>query len=81
MNQIEKIFRKLDKKHRELFLLLMQQIEKDYRKVPDLKMLSSSQNYFRVRVGKYRLIFEICKNGKIIFHRLSKRDDNTYKNL
>lgn len=81
MDQIEKILRKLNKKHRKLFLLLMQQIERDYTKVPGLKMLSVSQNYFRVRAGRYRLIFEICKDGSIIFHRLSKRDDNTYKNL
>lgn len=81
MNQIEKILKKLDKKHRVLFLLLMRQIENDYTKVPNLKLLSGSRNYFRVRVGKYRLIFEISKNRQIIFHRLSKRDDNTYKNM
>lgn len=80
MDQIEKILKKLSKKEREAFLLLMFQLKKDYEKIPGIKKLSGYKNIYRVRVGKYRIIFKSKdKYAEII--RISKRNEQTYKNL
>ena len=81
MNKIEKFIRKLNRKEQDLFLLLFLQLEQDYKKVPGLKKLTNKKCHYRIRIGKYRLIFKV-KNGK--YHeiiKISKRDERTYKNF
>jgi mRNA-degrading endonuclease RelE of RelBE toxin-antitoxin system len=80
MDQIVKFLRKLNKKERQVFLLLMEQIKKDYRSVPQLKSLIGKKNWFRVRVGRYRIIFEV-KKGNVDIRKISKRDDQTYSDF
>lgn len=78
MNKIEKFLRKLSQKDQEAFLLLMYQIKKDFRKVPGLKKLTEMRNSYRVRVGRYRMIFKVTKKD-IEFVKITKRDERTYK--
>lgn len=78
MNKIEKFLRGLNRDEQEVFLLLMQQLEKDHTKVPGIKKLSGYKNLFRIRIGRYRLIFSAEKNKTEII-RITKRDENTYK--
>jgi len=80
MDKIQKFLNKLSSKELSIFLLIMEQIKKDYKKVPHIRKLVGKDYMYRVRIGKYRIIFEIKSNSiKII--KISKRDDKTYKDL
>ena len=46
----------------------------------DIKPLKGHKNIFRVRVGSYRIIFR-REDKQVEFIGLSKRDDQTYRNL
>ena len=79
MNKIEKSFRKLSKKEQEAMLLLLQQIKKDFSKIPGLIKLKGRHDLFRVRMGSYRIIFKVSsKNIEIM--KITKRNEQTYKN-
>jgi len=80
MNKIEKFLRKLTKKEQEAFFLLMNQLNKDFSKIPGIKKLQGKKNYYRIRVGRYRLIF-VAENNKVEIVRITKRDERTYENL
>lgn len=80
MNRIEKFLRKLRKKEQEAVLLIMMQLKKDFRAVPNLKPLVDRKGWYRVRVGNYRLIFTV-EQGQVEIKRITKRDDQTYRNL
>lgn len=80
MNRIEKFLKKLTEKEQEVFFLLMFQLKKDYKKVPHLQKITGKKGLFRIRVGKYRLIFKI-RNKKVDIIRITKRSNRTYKNL
>ena len=77
MNKIEKFLRKLSNREQEAYLLLMMQLKKDYTKIPNIKKLIGYKNMFRIRIGRYRLIFLIDKN-KVEIIKITKRDDRTY---
>ena len=64
MNKIEKFLKGLNKKEKEAILLLMLQIQKDYKKVPGLIKLTDYQDLFRVRIGQYRIIFKGYFSGR-----------------
>lgn len=80
MNEIEKFLRKLKKAEQDAFLLLFEQLEKDYTKVPGVKKLVGKKNLYRIRMGKYRIIFLVGKKSLEII-RIKKRTEGTYKNL
>lgn len=80
MNRIEKFLRGLRGKEREAILLLMTQLKKDFRQIPHIKSLAGKQNWYRVRMGEYRIIFAI-ENGIVEIKKITKRDEQTYQNL
>ncbi|MDD5102920.1 MAG: type II toxin-antitoxin system RelE/ParE family toxin [Candidatus Peribacteraceae bacterium] len=82
MDRIEKIIRALSTTEREAMLLLMEQLRRDYRKVPGLKALRGMKGWFRVRVGDYRIIFTVDPtSGKAEIRRVTRRNEETYKRL
>ncbi|MFC1810408.1 type II toxin-antitoxin system RelE/ParE family toxin [Patescibacteria group bacterium] len=80
MDKIKKFLKKLTKKEKEAFMLLMCQLKKNYKKVPDIKKMTSKKQCYRVRLGKYRIIF-IKKKNEIEIIRITKRDERTYKDF
>ncbi len=80
MNKIEKFLRKLNEKEQEVFLLLMMQLKTDYKKVPNLIKLKGFKDLFRIRVGRYRIIFEVTP-AKVEIRKITKRDERTYQDL
>ena len=80
MDKIAKFLKILNQKEKEAVLLVMLQIKKDFTKIPGFSKLIGYKNLFRIRVGRYRLIFKITKKETEIV-RITKRDENTYKNL
>lgn len=80
MNIIEKFLKKLRKKEQEAVLLVMMQLKRDFRKVPNLKPLAGKKGWYRIRIGNYRLIFTV-EQGQVEIKRITKRDEQTYRNL
>ena len=82
MDKIEKLLRALSSIEREAMLLLMEQLRKDYRKVPGLKALHGMKGWFRVRMGAYRIIFFVDpESKKAEIRRVTRRNEETYKRL
>lgn len=80
MDQIKKFLKKLNSKEREVLLLLMQKIQKHGLTIPGIKKLKGHETLYRVRMGRYRIIFRL-KNKIIEITKITKRGNQTYKNL
>jgi len=80
MDKIEKLFRKISKKDRVQIRAIIFLIETDDLKMLEIKKLSGLKNFYRVRVGKYRLIFKREKEQNIIWE-IKIRDEKTYRHL
>ncbi len=78
MNKLDKFLCKLDKKTRLVIEKIVTLIILGNFSVLDIKKLRGSQNMYRVRVGRIRIVFEQIKNGSIFIKNISYRDDNTY---
>lgn len=82
MNEIDKILRKLTPKEREAMVLLMKQLQSDYRKIPGIQSLQGTKGLFRIRMGNYRIIFIVNQTtGAAEIRRISRRNEKTYKRL
>lgn len=80
MDKIEKMLRKLRPKEQKAVLLIMMQLKKDFRKIPHLKPLAGKKNWYRIRMGNYRIIF-VVEDKQVEIRRIIKRDDQTYRHL
>lgn len=77
MNKLDKFIYKLDKKTREIVgKVIVLIISRDFSML-DLKKLKGSENRYRIRVGRIRIIFDKTRNGNKI-QDISFRNDNTY---
>ncbi|MDA0376059.1 MAG: type II toxin-antitoxin system RelE/ParE family toxin [bacterium] len=81
MDRITKFLRKLHGKEKDVWDALLSQLHKDYREIPGLKKLQGAANRYRIRMGRYRIIFEVRKGNDVQIRRITKRDEGTYKNL
>lgn len=81
MNELQKFFRILNPKEKKAMEMLFAQIRKDFKKVPHLQAYRGKRNWYRVRAGRYRVVFSIERNNRIVLRKAAKRDENTYKNL
>lgn len=78
MDKIQKFLKSLTTKEREAILLVMFQVTKDFTQIPGLAKMAGYKNLFRVRIGRYRIIFKI-ENKKAGIVKITKRDEQTYK--
>lgn len=82
MDKIEKLVRSLNAKEREAMLLLMQQLQRDPRAIPGIMPLTGMKGWYRIRMGRYRILFTIdSKTKEMEIKRISKRNEKTYKGL
>lgn len=80
MDKIRKFIKSLGAKEKEAILLVMLRVKQDFRSIPGLIKLSGYKDLYRVRVGRYRIIFRI--NGVVSeIMKITKRDEQTYNNL
>ncbi len=78
MDKIFKFLRKRRKKERLLLMAAIDLIERGQLEHLDIKKLTGFDKYYRVRVGKFRIIFEkIPQKNQII--KVDEKDDQTYK--
>lgn len=80
MDRVKKFLRKLSPKEQEAFLLLMQAIKRDFTSVPHLLKMKGYNDLYRIRFGRYRIIFKVS-GREIDVVKISKRDEQTYKNI
>ncbi len=82
MDRIQKFLRKLSAKEQEAILLLMQQLARDYRNVPGIAALQGMKGWFRVRMGRYRILLVVDQRSKKVeIRRITLRNERTYKGL
>lgn len=78
---MEKLLRKAKKKDRERLLAAMTALRNGQIKGFKIKKISGS-NFYRIRIGDFRIIFSIDETKKtIIIESVRLRDEGTYKNL
>jgi mRNA-degrading endonuclease RelE of RelBE toxin-antitoxin system len=78
MDQIEKFFRKINRKDRLKIEDILEDLASGKLDNMDMKKVSGTE-FYRVRYGRYRIIFKY--EEKIIIETIRVKDENTYKNL
>jgi len=43
--------------------------------IPNIKKMKGYQDYYRIRIGDYRVGYKIEKKGRVIFYRVKSRSD------
>lgn len=77
MNQVDKFIKKLEPKQKEKILSTLILINQRNWDTLDIKLLKGFKSIYRVRVGRYRIIFEdFGKHIDLI--KIDDRNDNTY---
>lgn len=77
MHKIDKFLTKLDKENRQRVFDILTRIKSGNFENLNLKKLGGYESRYRVRVGRYRIIFEMIGNSIRIIDA-DKKNDNTY---
>ena len=80
MDKIEKLFRKISKKDRDQIRGMVFLIEINDLKMLEIKKLVGLKNFYRARIGKYRIIYK-KEHGQNIIWEIRMRNEKTYGNL
>lgn len=80
MNDIEKLFRKISKKDRNLLLSIIEALVKKDHKGLVIKKLEQS-DFYRLRKGSFRIIFHYDNAQKVIIDAVRLKGDDTYKDF
>lgn len=80
MNKVDKVLLKIPKEYRIKILNTLSLIKNKKVENLDIKKLKGLSNLYRVRIGDYRIQFKITSEDIFILD-ISKRNDNTYKNV
>lgn len=79
MRELEKLFRKISKKDRKLLLAIVEDIkDKEKSEHLDIKKLQGN-DFYRVRKGKFRLIFHYDSAQNTVIDSIRIRNKGTYK--
>ena len=83
-NQAKKFLKNMQKSDYEpvLFALeLMRQVPVPFREY-DIKKVSGFENTYRIRVGRFRMIYELePREQVIVVLKIDRKKDSTYKRL
>ncbi|MCC6639195.1 hypothetical protein IT409_01405 [Candidatus Falkowbacteria bacterium] len=78
MDKIEKILRSLLPQEKKKILSIVTKIKSRSIKGLDVLKLSGRDDVYRVRSGKYRIIFQNINSDEIMILAIEKRSDTTY---
>lgn len=78
MDKISKALAKLTAKEKEVIAQIFAKIQSGKIDDLDLKKLKGYEDIYRVRFGKWRIIYRTEKKGKIFLVSFERRSDNTY---
>jgi mRNA-degrading endonuclease RelE of RelBE toxin-antitoxin system len=81
MDRIEKLFRKILRKDRDVLQKTVSglSISSGWRKLKAVKLKNS--DFYKLRKGRYRIIFHLDKDERAIIDSVKLRNEKTYKNL
>ncbi len=77
MRRIDKFLAKLDNENRDKIFSILIRVRAGNFENLNLKKLSGYESRYRVRVGRYRILFE-TNNGAVQIIDVDKKNDNTY---
>jgi mRNA interferase RelE/StbE len=69
----EKELEDIENKFRKLVLKRLKTLEKGFLRELDIKKLKGFENHYRLRVGKFRILFYL-EGNKIIVYRIAPRE-------
>ncbi len=79
VDKITKSLRKLNTKEKKIFKKVFSRIKKgDFRGLNIMK-LKDRDDFYRLRKGDFRVIFQRRKDGRFKIIIFDRRDENTYK--
>jgi len=78
VDKIFKILAKLNKADKDRIDSAIERLGSDWKNAGDIKPLKNKKGYFRLRVGKFRIIF-IVLNDEAFVLKVGKRSDVFYK--
>jgi mRNA-degrading endonuclease RelE of RelBE toxin-antitoxin system len=81
MNNILKLLKKINQKDFLHISKIIDQLESGDKATINKAQKLKSYDLYRIRKGKFRIIFSFNRNGDVIIENVFKRDDNTYKKL
>jgi mRNA-degrading endonuclease RelE of RelBE toxin-antitoxin system len=79
MDKIEKLFRKITKKERMMLSQVLAKLIANETAGLNIKKIQSSE-YYRLRIGSFRIIFHTVGSG-VIIDDIRLKNKSTYKNL
>lgn len=77
MDRKEKFLEKVPREDKLRILLAVDLILAGKLETLDVKKLKGSFNDFRVRVGKYRILYKTTDSGNLVY-KVNRRSDHTY---
>jgi len=81
MDKIEKLFRKISRSDREKLLKIIKQLVKGDLQNLNVKKIRNT-NFYRIRSGRYRIIFHYEPGTKgAVIDSIKLRDEKTYKKM
>ena len=79
MDKIEKLLRKISKKDRTALQFLIEELLGGGKNLNTKKLQDS--DFYRLRKGKFRIIFHYNRKKEIIIDSIKLRRENTYKSF
>jgi len=79
-DKIAKLLAKLSQKDLVRINLVLEKIKQLNFEGLDIKASKTHKGLFRVRVGRYRIIFE-HKDKNIVIKKIDRRDESTYRDF
>ncbi len=80
-DKIQKFLTRLPKDQLIYLRLYLDKVRKDDTKDLNIKPLKGYKGVYRVRVGKYRIVFRPLGNNEAEILLVGKRDDQTYRDF
>ena len=81
MHKADKLLSKIPKKDRDSILKVLSALYLNKANHLDIKKLKGFKNVFRVRVGRYRIIYTKDNEQVLEVLAITKRDEITYQNF
>lgn len=78
MEKIEKLLKKISREDRERLLKIIERLLNKNKKGLQIKKVKDT-DFFRLRSGRFRIIFHYDKSDNVIIDSIQLRDGNTYK--
>jgi len=78
MDKIEKYLSKFANKEKSEIKNVLSILSSRPNKKLDIKKLKGRSDIFRVRKGKFRIIYRVDKNNEIFILTIERRSDTTY---